>query len=59
MDVTGERVEVYRDQADEWRWRYFAANGEEESRSSEGYDNESHAARQARETYPGVLVVHV
>jgi len=31
------RYELYKDHADEWRWRYKAANGEEIAKSSEGY----------------------
>jgi len=33
------RYELYKDRADEWRWRYMAKNGEEIAKSSEGYKN--------------------
>lgn len=42
-----DRVEVYRDDAGEWRWRRFAGNGELVSESGEGYANKSHAVTQA------------
>jgi len=48
--MTGsKRVEVYRDDAGEWRWRTFAANGEQIARSEEGYVNRGYAVGVARE----------
>ena len=35
------RYEVYRDTANEWRWRFRAANGNIIAVSSEGYINKS------------------
>lgn len=32
---------MYRDAKNEWRWTYYAANGEEISVSSESYKNKS------------------
>lgn len=60
LAVQGERVEVYRTQSaqddQQWAWRYFDANGEEISRSSEGYANRGYAVAQAGERNPGVTV---
>jgi uncharacterized protein YegP (UPF0339 family) len=53
---TGERVEVRKDQAGEWRWTRYAANGEPLSSSTEGYENRQHAIEQAVKLNPGVAV---
>ena len=34
-------VTLYRDEADEWRWRTTAPNGEKVADSGEGYHNHS------------------
>ena len=57
-EAHGERVEVYRDHAGEWRWRSFSANGEELGRSTEGYVHKDYAAtRAAAENQGRPLVV--
>lgn len=38
---------IYQDQADEWRWRLVAANGETIADSAEGYVSRSNAYRAA------------
>jgi uncharacterized protein YegP (UPF0339 family) len=43
-----DRVEVYRDDAGEWRWRKVAANGEIIATSGEGYTRKWSARRAAR-----------
>ncbi|ERJ06190.1 hypothetical protein HLRTI_001819 [Halorhabdus tiamatea SARL4B] len=39
------RFEVYRDRADEWRWRLVASNGEIIADSAEGYAAKQGAQR--------------
>jgi len=41
------RTEVYQDDADEWRWRMRAANGEVVAVSGEGYTKREHAESMA------------
>lgn len=36
-----DTYESYKDARGEWRWRYFGSNGEQISKSSEGYKNKS------------------
>jgi uncharacterized protein YegP (UPF0339 family) len=43
------RIEVYKDRADEWRWRKVADNGNVIAESGEGYKNKSHAVDMARQ----------
>jgi len=49
-DPSEDTVEIYRDEAGEWRWKRLAANGEIVADSGEGYVNkqdcEDGAARQ-------------
>ena len=38
--TSGERIQFYRDQAGEWRWRWIAANDSDQwADSGEGYGN--------------------
>lgn len=37
--MAANRVEFYKDTADEWRWRYVAGNNEIMANSGEGYKN--------------------
>ena len=53
------RVEVYRDEAGEYRWRGLAANGEPVSQSGEGYVNRSWAKRQAAALNAGARITLV
>ena len=57
--TTGERVEVYQDEAGEWRWSRIAANNERLSASTEGYKNKGHALEQAYTLNVGVPVMEV
>lgn len=41
MRAKSEHVQVYLDSAQEWRWRFKAANHKVLADSSEGYQNES------------------
>lgn len=52
-----EKVEVYRDDAGEFRWRRLAGNGEPVSESGEGYVNHEWAVAQAAALNEGVTVV--
>lgn len=47
-------IQFYKDQADEWRWRVYAANGEVISVSSEGYKNRLDAEQGAAITLVGI-----
>jgi len=44
------RFEVYKDRADEWRWRLIANNGKTIADSGEGYASEYNAVRAAART---------
>lgn len=46
MSATGARLEVYEDDASEWRWRLIAGNGEIVGQS-EGYTTKADAKRGA------------
>ncbi len=50
------RVEVYKDEAGEYRWRSIASNGKQVSESGEGYKNRSYAKRQAATLNAGARV---
>lgn len=55
--ANAEHIEVYRDQANEWRWRWVAANGRRMATSGEGYQNREdcfEAARHISEAAPPV-----
>lgn len=39
------KIEVYEDNAGEWRWRLVAANGKIVADSGEGYDTKGNALR--------------
>lgn len=42
-----DHVEIYKDNAGQWRWRRKAPNGETIADSSEGYDKKTHALNMA------------
>lgn len=44
----GDRWEIYKDSADEWRWKRTASNGRIVGASSEGYHNRSDCEANAR-----------
>lgn len=52
-----KKLEVYRDEADEWRWRVRAANGQIIGVSEEGYVDHAYAVRVAEERNPGLTAV--
>ena len=52
-----DRVEVYRDEAQEWRWRRVAPNGEIVSDSAEGYVEKDYALQAAARYNSDVLDV--
>lgn len=45
-------VQVYQDEAGEYRWTAKAANGRKVADSGEGYVNRAWAKRMAKELYP-------
>lgn len=42
-----DKVEFFRDEADQWRWRYVRTNGRVIASSGEGYHNIGDAQEQA------------
>lgn len=54
--MESERVELYKDSADEWRWRVVAQNGNTTADSGEGYENRVDALAQAGKLFPNVRV---
>ena len=55
-DISRHRVEVYQGEDGDWWWRRFAANGEQVSRSEEGYTDSSYTRHRATMLNPGVEV---
>lgn len=51
-----EKIRVYRDRADEWRWRAFARNHKIVADSGEGYHNFDDCADMAERLFPGIPV---
>ena len=47
---TTQRLEVYEDAGHEFRWRLIAPNGEPVAASSEGFDSQQGAIKNARTT---------
>lgn len=52
MNDTDTHIEIYRDTADEWRYRVIARNGRVISDGSEGYYSKWNAKRAVRRLYP-------
>ena len=48
MTKTGDKREIYKDKAGEWRWRCIAPNGKEVGASSEGYKNRGDCLENAK-----------
>ena len=46
--ANGDKWEIYKDNAGEWRWRRKARNGETVGSSSEGYVNKADCIANAR-----------
>lgn len=55
--MKSHRVEVYRSEDNDFRWRRKAGNGEIVSESGEGYENHEHALEMAQDMNKGVLVI--
>ena len=57
------RIEVYEDDAGQWRWRLVSARGnlpdEILADSGEGYASKGNARRAAKAVHPGVEVLHL
>jgi uncharacterized protein YegP (UPF0339 family) len=53
------RFEIYRERANEWRWRLKAANGRIVGDSGEGYDSESNARRAATQARASIASARV
>jgi uncharacterized protein YegP (UPF0339 family) len=51
-----ERLELYRDEAEEWRWRRIAENGNVLSDSGEGYARRIDALEMGMKLNPNVYV---
>jgi uncharacterized protein YegP (UPF0339 family) len=51
------KVELYRDEAGEWRWRRRASNGQVVSVSGEGYVDRTHAREMAAQLNPDIEIV--
>ena len=52
MNAERDKVTVYQDDADEWRWRRTAGNGEIIADSGEGYVDKARALEMARRVNP-------
>ena len=47
-DKNGDKWEIYKDNAGNWRWRRTASNGQIVGASTEGYVNKSYCIANAR-----------
>ena len=54
----GFTAHIYKDRADEWRWRVRAGIGEIVAVSGEGYKNRSHAIEMVGKLFPEMTVVY-
>ena len=52
-----DKVEVYKDEAGEYRWRRKGPNGEKVSDSSEGYRSHIYTKERAAKLNPDCLIV--
>lgn len=43
-----DKVELYKDKNDKWRWKRIASNGEVVGASTQGYANKSYCKENAR-----------
>lgn len=53
-----DKVEIYQDEENEWRWRAKSNNGEIVAESGEGYTGIGHCKEMATEMFP-TAVVHI
>ena len=54
-----DKVEIFRDASNEWRWRAKSDNGNEVADSGEGYKNLEDAQNNVSDMFPKVTVVIV
>jgi uncharacterized protein YegP (UPF0339 family) len=57
-EVRPHHVEVFEGEDEDFYWRRVGANGEEVSRSSEGYSTQSNANRAAHSSNPDLFGRH-
>ena len=50
------RVEIYKDEAGEFRWRGIARNGRVIAESGEGYNNRMYCQKMARALFPLAVI---
>lgn len=55
--MTKTRFEIYKDQANEWRWRLRAHNGKIIADSGEGYSSKANARRAAKALVDHLIVI--
>jgi uncharacterized protein YegP (UPF0339 family) len=55
-EAVNDRVQIYEDEAGEWRWRRIAPNGEIVSESGEGYTERNDAREAALRVNDGRLL---
>ncbi len=53
------KFELYRDRADQWRWRLKATNGRIVGDSGEGYATEHNARRAAESARMNIAAAHI
>lgn len=56
MEHGHEHLTVYRDEANEWRWRYQAGNNRTLADSGEGYVSKDEAIEMAQRLFPSADV---
>ena len=52
-----DRIEIYKDNADEWRWQAVSHNNKVVGDSGEGYKNKTDAKNSAEQMFPSVRIV--
>ena len=56
MTVEAHKVEIYKDEADEWRWRAKDTNGEIVAESGEGYKNRSYTEQAVMDLFQNAII---
>jgi uncharacterized protein YegP (UPF0339 family) len=56
-DEYADKVIVYEDAENDWRWRAVAGNNKTVADSSEGYENKSYAISAAAKLFPNSEIV--
>ena len=59
MDEQEDTVEVFRDNAGEWRWHRQAANGRIVAASGEGFQDRGYAIESAQQYNPGEIILRI